>query len=201
MYVITIRNPNKLCYRLVLLELYVLCYQVTRKVFVDLENSRKKDMKVPSSNVKVFIGSMRINSLGYVVPVSVVDGTKYILPVGYEAERLYWSSESPDSIQLYSMSTNLNTKGDFRPYLENLISTNQEAFHVVVNHSDRRNLKAQRKTMTEFFEWIRNAPLFVDEFKNEWQMPYIPSIMNKQKNGNDLMKNGFKKFFDSRVHD
>lgn len=98
---------------------------VTRKVFVDLENSRKKDMKVPSSNVRVFIGSMRINALGYVVPVLVVDETKYILPVGYEAERLLSSSESSDSVQLYSMSTNLNTKGDFCPYLENLTSTNE----------------------------------------------------------------------------
>lgn len=162
-----------------------------RKVFVDLDVSRKKDIRFWSTEVKMFIGSMRIDRLGQLLPISTVEtaSSKFLVPVGYKCGRLFWSLPIPKKLELCWLETSIKREGDFRKNFE----SHHIDFSVVVDHSKRTDcVQSSFVEMQDFFSWINSAPRFIDEEQLEWIFPYIPST-NGRNFKTPTHKNGFKK--------
>jgi len=167
---------------------------------VDFDNSRKKDMKLPSTKLAIYVGSLRVMGLGYIVPLSVHGSSSNLVPVGYASQRIYWSTKAEGCLQLYSTKSSLDTEGDFRPYFDNLKDAeNQEPFCITINHSKRKDYKRSRRAHDEFIKWMEIAPVYIDEYENSWEMPCLPIVMQSYITGTGLMQNGLKKFFEEKV--
>ncbi|CAG7834252.1 unnamed protein product [Allacma fusca] len=155
-------------------------YQVQRKVFVDLDYIKKKEKPVMSGEVRVYIGSMKIETLGEVVSISVCPDPSNIhskfndtilIPNDYQCTRLYWSHINPFNKCTYEISGSVQ-KDWFRNFA---LNNSHDDFNIVIDHSEPYPLMREKiLQMNNFHKWISTAPKLIDEFNVEWIPQFIP---------------------------
>eukprot|EP00094_Tigriopus_californicus_P001742 TCALIF_01684-PB protein Name:"Similar to trx Histone-lysine N-methyltransferase trithorax (Drosophila virilis)" AED:0.11 eAED:0.18 QI:0/0.63/0.41/0.91/0.90/1/12/267/3483 len=133
-------------------------FNVQRTVHIDLENeTRKKVRPVDLRMVRVFKGSMKISSLGRIIPSSDSQGS--LIPVGLNCERWFWSTKNPLKRTLYTCTVRL----------ENCASNSEsESFHLTVDHEKDPECSKQIK---EFFRDMQRRQVEEERRKSS---PILP---------------------------
>lgn len=153
---------------------------------------RSKELVLPSSRLRIFVGSSRVDRLGSVVPISVINlGSKknecqekeeaehtqstVLQPVNFRVAYLRLVKPIEEGGGKYVVTrwqSVLNKFGDFRSS-GNDSWKEPSNFNVVIDHTKRRDLIQLRlKEAQAFWSWSRNANKFIDEFNMEWAPVY-----------------------------
>ena len=102
-------------------------FRVPRTIHLELE-SRKKQKWIDLRSVRVYIGSLQIQQLGYLHP-KASDSRDNLVPVGFSCSRFYWSTRDPTRIVRYNCRTKLVVRDDEEE------ETLSDDSHLVIDHS------------------------------------------------------------------
>lgn len=116
-------------------------FRVPRTVHLELE-SRKKQKWIDLRTVRVYIGSLQIEQLGYLHP-KASDSKDNLVPVGFSCSRFYWSTRDPTRIVRYNCRTKLVSRDEEE---EEMLS---DESHLVIDHS-RTKKDTIESQLTEF---------------------------------------------------
>ena len=126
-------------------------FRVPRTVHLELD-SKKKQKFSDLRSVRVYIGSLQIEQLGYLHP-KASDSKDFLLPVGFICSRYYWSTRDPTRIVRYNCRTKL-----IAPNVAEEEEQLNEASHLVIDHS-KANKKLVETQLTEFRRKCRQIEL------------------------------------------
>ena len=145
---------------------------MVRKVFIDISTLGRKEELVWSSETKVFIGSLRIENLGAILPISYNNLADTRTPTDFSCSRLYWSFVEPYTKQVYTFSTRIDSGWERNMTCNATYEKCVNDISIVIDHSqDPKEVDKKVDEMTRFFAWIDSAPIYIDEFNDEWIPP------------------------------
>jgi hypothetical protein len=103
-------------------------FRVPRIVHLELE-TKKKQKWFDLRSVRIYIGSLQVEQLGYLHPTAS-DSTDKLVPVGFSCSRYYWSTRDPTRIVRYNCRTKLVV-----PEVGEEEEQLCEGSHIVIDHS------------------------------------------------------------------
>ena len=106
---------------------------MTRIAHLDPDVKRKQKW-TDLRSVRVYIGSLQVEALGYLHPVAS-DSTDQLVPVGFSCSRYFWSTRDPTKIVRYYFRTKLVENEKPAEEEEAL----NETSHVLIDHERSKN--------------------------------------------------------------
>lgn len=145
--------------------------KVARRVFVDLEWIQKRGLKASPVDIKVFIGSMKVESLGEIAPISVIlkpghEPTSTLLhPHKFSVQRIFWDYDYPSATkECYKFNSIIDSAG-FEQSID-------PGVNIVIDHSKRESvINKGIECVRKFHKWAADAPRYRDEELIEWLPP------------------------------
>lgn len=116
-------------------------FEVNRSVYVELD--RKKKKTIEASKVQFLSGSLCVTKLGRIVPV-LSEAEDYLVPVGFECLRLYWSSRQPWNIVEYKIKISIQ-RSNFHPLITD------RGINFTVDHSRHHHQILKNLTQISMF--------------------------------------------------
>lgn len=113
-------------------------FKVARIAHLDPDAKRKQKW-TDLRTVRVYIGSLQVEALGYLHPVAS-DSTDQLTPVGFTCSRYFWSTRDPTKIVRYSFRTKLVEEEKPAEIEEEVLNYSS---HVVVDHEMSKNGSAE----------------------------------------------------------
>lgn len=140
-------------------------------MFVDLDWMQKRGLKGYSDDIRIFVGSMKVDCLGSIVPISVTPKAwtqspeTLLIPRDFVSHRIFWSLNDPWSKECYTFQTGISCNG-FPKKIQD------PEINLVVNHSKKTaSVNRGFDTIRNFHQWVKKVPKYIDEDMVEWMAP------------------------------